>query len=93
MLKSNYKPLFYTLIKPKPITIPAVSVLNTLSPNRANIKPLSIIFDLSDSDQPPSGHTHSPIWEYNSISRNLTVFPVVSSTICLMGSQLIQGAD
>ncbi len=52
----------YAFIKPKPITIPAVSVLRTLSPKRANINQLSIIFDLSPSDQPPSGQTQRAIF-------------------------------
>lgn len=72
----------YAFRKPKPITIPAVSVLRTLSQKRANMKPLSCILTRSASDQPPSGPTQSPIFWRLSYCDIRILSQMVSSTIC-----------
>lgn len=77
------------------MTIPAVSVLSTRSPKRANIKPLSSIFDLSWSDHPPSGHTQRLIHWTSFHSDKRTVSQRVSRTIgeqsWSMVSQILSG--
>ena len=71
----------YAFRKPKPITIPAVSVLRTLSQKRANMKPLYCIFTRSASDHPPSGPTQSPIFWRLSYCEIRILSQRVSSTI------------
>lgn len=66
------------------MTIPAVSVLRTLSPKRANIEPLSDIFILSVSDHPPSGPTQRDIsWRLSYCDIRI-LSQMVSSTICVV---------
>lgn len=76
-----YSSRVYACSRAKAVTIPAVSVLSTLSPKRANIKLFAFILSRSLSDHPPSG----PIQRCKSwsVSNSLNVrgSPIVSSVI------------
>ncbi len=75
----------YACSRAKAVTTPAVSVLRTRSPKRANIKPFEFILSRSSSDHPPSG----PIQRVYSISElnspKVRDTHIVSSVRCIHG--------